>query len=160
MLLTTKNCNEFQSARMLLSNLGYCSLGREGGPSDFSDIYSLDGTDTNFLDQLQILDSLPTRTFSFSTIFYVKANQTNANSILNNINQDSQLDENFYLFVHSLGSIIDVNELSKRKQTASPKTNQVDLIISKKLKNNLYLKLIDLKFFFIENRIHRSMLVN
>lgn len=122
-MLSTKNCNEFQSARMLLSHLGFCSLGKETGSPDFSEIYNLDGSDTNFLDQIQILDSLLTRTFSFSTIFYVKANQTNASSILNNINQDSQLDDNFYMFLHSLGSIIDVNELSKRKQTASPKTN-------------------------------------
>lgn len=110
---------------MLLSHLGYCSLARDissssTSTSDAPEIFSLDGNDVNFQDHLQLLDSLPTRTFSFSTIFYVKANQTNAKSILNNINLDEHLDENFYMFVQSLGSILDVNDLAKRKLAPQP----------------------------------------
>lgn len=103
---------------MLLSHLGYCALVKDTSV-DLPEIFSLDGSDLNFQDQLQTLDSLPTRTFSYSSIFYVKANQTSSKSILNNINLDAQLDDNFYIFVQSLGSIVDVNDLAKRKHQPS-----------------------------------------
>lgn len=113
---------------MLLSHLGYCSLGKEQTTgSDLPEIFNLDGTDINFQDQLQLLDSLPTRTFSYASIFYVKANQTSSKAILNNANLDAQLDENFYMFVHSLGSIVDVNDLGRKRNLLNTQPNKVTM---------------------------------
>jgi len=60
---------------------------------------------------------LPTRTFSSCSIFYVKKKQSNAKAIVNNINNPqkvSSFDKNFFLFLHSLGSVVEV----ARHQTA------------------------------------------
>ena len=78
---------EFHSARMLLSHLGYCSLESSTRivKDDFAEILSIDSNDPAFFDHLTTLDQLSTRTFSTSHIFYVKKNQSTSKSILNNI---------------------------------------------------------------------------
>lgn len=110
--LDLKNCNDFQSSRMLLSHLGFCSLESSTKiiKDDLAEIICLDSSnELAFQDQLQSLDHLPTRTFSSCHIFYVKKAQTSCKSILENVNLDCHLDDNFYLFIQSLGSIIDVS---------------------------------------------------
>ncbi len=110
--LTLKTCQKFQSSRIFLSHLGFSSLESStkiNNKEDLPEIISIDSSDQNFLDQLSILDNLPTRTFASCSIFYIKKNQTNIKSILDNVNNCStDLNENFYSFLHSIGTIIDI----------------------------------------------------
>lgn len=126
-LLTNRNCNDFQSARMLLSHLGYCSLdastlNKLAGKDDLPEIVTLESNDLNFTDQLQLLDNLPTRTFSYASIFYMRKGQTSVKDMLLNILNDNVasvecLDDGFYLFIKSLGSIMD---LTAKRKLSSP----------------------------------------
>lgn len=68
----------------------------------------IDSSEAAFFEQLTALDHLPTRTFSSCSIFYVKKNQSNAKAIIDNINQSRNLDESFFSFLQSLGSIVEV----------------------------------------------------
>ena len=109
--LNTKNNEEFQSARMLLSHLGLCQLeaSTRVNKDELPEILTLENSDIAFTEHLNNLDNLPTRTFSSCSIYYVRKNQSNAKSIINNIKTESPtLEPNFYLFLESLGSIIDV----------------------------------------------------
>ena len=107
---------DVQTARMLLTHLGFCSFeapmsktsASKSESDNTNEIVSIDSTDANFFDQLINLDYLSTRTFASCQIFYVKKNQSLAKSILNNINAEAGLDESFYLFLQSLGSVLDV----------------------------------------------------
>jgi len=131
--LSTTKTSDFQSARMLLSHLGFCSIDaslmkhtKDESPSDF---ISIDSSDASFLEQLVTLDNLPIRTFSSCSIFYVKKNQSNAKAIINNINSNTGLEESFYDFLQSLGSIVEVvsnpDEKSESPEGSdAPKTNK------------------------------------
>jgi hypothetical protein len=138
--LNVKNCQDFQSSRILLSSLGYCSTldcsshsggSRSGTGKDesASEIVTLDSIEQAILlEHLVGLDKLPTRTFSSCYIFYVKKNQTGIKPILNNINLDSQLDESFYLFIQSLGSIVNASNNVNNVQSSSSKTRKLNKI--------------------------------
>ena len=117
--LNVKNCQDFHSARMFLTHLGYCSPNSSSKTKDDSvpEMFSIDSQDVTFFEHLLNLDQLPTKTYSTSHIFYVKKNQTNAKLILKNT--DTLLGESFYAFVHSLGTIIDVK--TENKTDTSPK---------------------------------------
>jgi hypothetical protein len=52
---------------------------------DISEIVSIDSGDSNFIEQLNNLDLLSTRTFSSCYIFYMRKNQSDAKLILDNI---------------------------------------------------------------------------
>lgn len=96
---------------MLLSHLGFCSIDaslmKHTKDEPMSNFISIDSSD-GFLEQLATLDNLPIRTFSSCSIFYVKKNQSNAKAIINNINSNTGLEESFYAFLQSLGSIVEV----------------------------------------------------
>jgi len=132
--LSLKTCQKFQSARMYLSHLGFSALEsttRVNNKDDLPEIIGIDLSDSAFLDQLSILDSLPTRTFASCSIFYVRKNQTNAKAIVENIQANStDLDENFYSFLHSIGTIIDVNNNNNNNNnnTSSSSTNDTGCI--------------------------------
>ena len=80
----------------------------------------IDSGDPAFLEQLACLDNLPTRTFSSCSVFYVKAKQSNAKAIIENVNNPvSQLSESFYAFLQSLGSIVEV--ANKKQGTTTDK---------------------------------------
>ncbi len=134
--LSPKSSQEFQSTRILLSHLGFCSLESslfKSNKDDLTDFIGIDSTDSTFLEQLAILDNLPTRTFSSCSIFYVKKNQSNVKAIIQNINSPlaaASLDENFFLFLHSLGSVVEVS----RHQTTS--ANKPSPSSSEKEKSN------------------------
>ena len=118
---SVKGAHDFQSARMLLSHLGFCSLesSTKTNKDDLPEILSIDAAEPAFLEQLANLDNLPTRTFASCSIFYIKKNQCNAKAIINNISAEADLDESFYAFVQSIGSIIDVSAASHK--TSEPK---------------------------------------
>ena len=118
--MNVRNCQDFHSARMLLTHLGYCSPNSTSKTKDESapEMFSIDSQDVGFFEQLLNLDQLPTKTYSTSHIFYVKKNQTSTKSILKNA--DTILDESFYAFIHSLGTIIDVK--TENKNETSPKS--------------------------------------
>ena len=123
--LNVKNCQDFHSARMFLTHLGYCSPNSSSKTKDDSvpEMFSIDSQDVTFFEHLLNLDQLPTKTYSTSHIFYVKKNQTNAKLILKNT--DTLLGESFYAFVHSLGTIIDVK--TENKTDTSPKISSDNL---------------------------------
>lgn len=86
----------------------------------------IDSSEAAFFEQLTALDHLPTRTFSSCSIFYVKKNQSNAKAIINNINQSSNLDESFFSFLQSLGSIVEVasSQSGHDSPTSSPQKKE------------------------------------
>ena len=143
--LSVKNCSEFQSARVLLSSLGYCSAldsspssssskkedstvssaassAAGGGGLLMNEIVCLDNVSdqATVLEQITYLDTLPTRTFSSGYIFYVRKGQTSARAILENVNNsDCPLDDSFYLFIQSLGSIVSASNISMSSSSSS-----------------------------------------
>jgi hypothetical protein len=118
--LNMKIYKEFQSARMFLSHLGYCSTDSIKMKEDGAEMLSLESNDAAFVDQLSVLDHLPTRTFSTCHVFYVKKSQADCKSILANVSKpDSIQDEGFYAFIQSLGVIIDVSNQSGENSTGS-----------------------------------------
>lgn len=136
---TLKNEQDFQSARILLSHLGFCSLdspSNKGNKDDLNEFTGIDSSDSNFFEQLTVLDNLPTRTFSSCSIFYVKKNQSNAKAIINNINSVENLDESFYNFLQSLGSIVEVST-TKHEQYVSDKSSLKDQKLNKDLLKKL-----------------------
>ena len=126
--LNLKPSREFQSARMLLSHLGFCtpdSAPSKNKQEELSEFMGIDSSDATFFEQLTALDQLPTRTFSSCSIFYVKKNQSNAKAIINNINQNVNLDESFFAFLQSVGSIVEVSCKSGHySPSTSPKKDQ------------------------------------
>lgn len=86
----------------------------------------IDSSEAAFFEQLTALDHLPTRTFSSCSIFYVKKNQSNAKAIINNINQSSNLDESFFSFLQTLGSIVEVasSQSGHDSPTSSPQKKE------------------------------------
>ena len=128
--LSVKNCQDFQSARMLLTHLGYCTGDTSSAKTkedSAPEMLSLESLDAAFFEQLVNLDQLPTKTFSTSHIFYVKKNQSQAKCILKNA--ESLLDESFYAFIQSLGMIVDVKTENKVAETStgSPKSSPTSL---------------------------------
>jgi hypothetical protein len=140
--LKVKKCSDFQSARVLFSNLGYCSLdvvniSYKGQKDDSlpTEILNLDSaTDYQALQEhLFALDRLPIKTFSTCYVFYVKKNQSNVKAILNNINLDCQLDESFYIFIQSLGSIINANNINNSNNSSNSTDTNSQMARSRKL---------------------------
>lgn len=126
MALNLRNCQEFQSSRILLSSLGYCSISETSRKDQetLPDLLSLESSDQSgsLADHIAYLDKLPTRTFSACYIFYVKSGQTDLKSIMSNTSPDVQLDKSFYLFIQSLGSIINSSSsFNPTEQTDSKK---------------------------------------
>lgn len=95
-------CHEFQTARLFLSHFGFLSLdaasGNVGSPLTALDT-SLDG----FCHDLEVLDSMSSRTCDTVHVFYVRAGQKTAEEILSNVQSESTVSPHFLEFLQSLG---------------------------------------------------------
>lgn len=75
-----------------------------------SNLYTLDSTDSEFCKDLTFLDSMSPRTCDTVHIFYVRSQQTQAQDIVNNILNESQISSYFTEFIHSLGWPVEINK--------------------------------------------------
>ncbi|TPP64195.1 Ral GTPase-activating protein subunit beta, partial [Fasciola gigantica] len=71
--------------------------------------YAIDSTHPEFVQQLESLDRLPTRTADTLLVFYVARGQTKTEEILGNMRSWSQLPTEFHAFLRRLGSYVDVS---------------------------------------------------
>jgi len=82
-------CSEFQTARLILSHLGFLSLPAlrsHAVDSPVPRLVALDNTEPAFAAELAALDRLPPRTHDTLLAFYVRAGQSAAESIVANSN--------------------------------------------------------------------------
>jgi ribosomal silencing factor RsfS len=74
---------EFESIRILLSHLNFGSIDSIAQRDNLTEIYSFESNDS-LVNDIKALDLMSTRIFCNCFIFYVKANQSDIKSILNN----------------------------------------------------------------------------
>ncbi|XP_038075013.1 ral GTPase-activating protein subunit beta-like isoform X2 [Patiria miniata] len=106
-------CREFGSARLILSHLGYLSLDSLKDPQNSPippAVVALDNDPANFASDLSALDAIPSRTYDTAFIFYVKAGQSNANDIIQNVTDRANVQPQFLEFLGSLGWPVDVHQ--------------------------------------------------
>lgn len=123
-------CHEFQAARLFLAHFGLLSIGaaadesneasRKTDHGDTQEMRSaatpiltvLDTKKPGFADDLQLLDKLSPRTNDTMHIFYVRAGQTTAQQIIDNMNDGNValLDPSFWSILQGLGNPVDVAE--------------------------------------------------
>lgn len=111
-------CHEFQAARLFLSHFGFLSIDESDTNKSFNAVEPpplltvLDATRPSFAADLLTLDRLSPRTNDTLHIFYVKAGQSNAQEIVDNMSDDviNTLDQHFWTILHSLGNPVNVDE--------------------------------------------------
>ena len=80
-------CSEIQTARLILSHLGFLNLqALSSHDVDSPRLVALDNQDPSFAEELAALDRLPQRTHDTLLVFYVRAGQSELESILENSN--------------------------------------------------------------------------
>ncbi|XP_033125848.1 ral GTPase-activating protein subunit beta-like isoform X2 [Anneissia japonica] len=102
---------EFSPARLLLSHLGFLTLGTLKEPANSSvppSLVMLDSTLPGFDTDLELLDSIPCRTFDTAFIFYVKSGQRTPTEILNNVLSNATVSPQFLEFLNNLGWPVDI----------------------------------------------------
>ena len=77
-------CQEFQTARLLLSHLGLLSLENLQKTDTAPYLIALDSSHSQFSKELENLDHAINRTIDTIHLFYVKAGQTTVEEIINN----------------------------------------------------------------------------
>ena len=85
-------CSEFQTARLILSHLGFLSLpalSSHAVDSPVPRLVALDNDEPEFAAELAALDRLPLRTHDTLLAFYVRAGQSAPESIVANSNADN-----------------------------------------------------------------------
>ncbi|CAL8111145.1 unnamed protein product [Orchesella dallaii] len=110
--------SEFQTARLLLSHLGYIS------PQINSDVPSkriipIDSNHSNFISELEALDQTSYRTNDTVHIFYVKSGQRKAEDILSNVQSRNGIHPHFMEFLLALGWPVNVLTSWKRGSKSS-----------------------------------------
>ncbi|XP_021945273.1 ral GTPase-activating protein subunit beta isoform X1 [Folsomia candida] len=101
---------EFQTARLLLSNLGFITV-QDG--SDFSSLPKLVAIDSrlpDFMEYLETLDSTSCRTCDTVHVFYVRNGQKCPQEILSNVQSRANVHPHFVEFLLSLGWPVNVSE--------------------------------------------------
>lgn len=111
-------CHEFQAARLFLAHFGFLTIGDNSlqktkemlSPS----LIVLDTKKSGFTNDLAILDKMSPRTCDTVHIFYVRAGQSSAGEIIENMNEENvgSLDANFWSMLTSLGKSVDIDEHS------------------------------------------------
>ncbi|XP_071962395.1 ral GTPase-activating protein subunit beta-like isoform X2 [Antedon mediterranea] len=102
---------EFSPARLLLSHLGFLTLGTLKEPANSSvppSLVMLDSTQPGFETDLELLDSIPCRTFDTGFVFYVKSGQRTPNEILANVLSSATVPPHFLEFLNNLGWPVDI----------------------------------------------------
>ncbi|KAB7494889.1 Ral GTPase-activating protein subunit beta [Armadillidium nasatum] len=103
-------CQEFQTARLLLSHFGLLSLEALQPSRQTPHLVTLDTSQAGFTKDLDCLDNTNNRTVDTIHIFYVKAGQANAEDILSNVGPDGEIDEHFLEFLAGLGWTVNVHK--------------------------------------------------
>ncbi|XP_072259767.1 ral GTPase-activating protein subunit beta isoform X6 [Pyxicephalus adspersus] len=104
---------EFQTARLLLSHLGFLSLEALKEPVNSRlppHLIALDSYMPGFFDDIGYLDLLPCRPFDTVFIFYMKAGQKTSQEVLKNVESSSNVQPHFLEFLLSLGWPVDVGK--------------------------------------------------
>ncbi|KAJ8257305.1 hypothetical protein GJAV_G00184170 [Gymnothorax javanicus] len=103
---------EFQTARLFLSHLGFLSLEALKEPANSRlppHLIALDSTLPGFFQDIEYLDLLPCRPFDTVFIFYVRAGQRGYQEILRNVESSDDIQPHFLEFLLSLGWPVDVS---------------------------------------------------
>ncbi|XP_013779037.2 ral GTPase-activating protein subunit beta-like isoform X1 [Limulus polyphemus] len=105
-------CQDFQTARLLLSHLGFLSQEalKDSATQSFPSFILLDQSHSSFGSQLEALDNISTRSSDTVFIFYVKSGQTTAPDILDNVLSNRNVHPHFLEFLRSLGWPVDVRK--------------------------------------------------
>jgi hypothetical protein len=113
-----KICHDFQAARLFLAHFGFLTIG-ENSPQKPKEMLSpslivLDTKNGGFVNDLAQLDKMSPRTCDTVHIFYVRAGQSNADEIIENMNEENvaSLDANFWTMLQSLGKDVDIDDHS------------------------------------------------
>ncbi|XP_037885910.1 ral GTPase-activating protein subunit beta isoform X11 [Glossina fuscipes] len=115
-------CHEFQAARLFLSHFGFLTFEERdpnspaetlGTPSQ-RPLIVLDTKRNNFAQELNALDKLSARTYDTVHVFYVKAGQSTASEIIDNMSDENvhTLDPHFGNMLLTLGWPVDIYEHS------------------------------------------------
>uniref|UniRef100_A0A1A9UMW0 Rap-GAP domain-containing protein n=1 Tax=Glossina austeni TaxID=7395 RepID=A0A1A9UMW0_GLOAU len=115
-------CHEFQAARLFLSHFGFLTFEERdpnspaetlGTPSQ-RPLIVLDTKRNNFAQELNALDKLSARTYDSVHVFYVKAGQSTASEIIDNMSDENvhTLDPHFGNMLLTLGWPVDIYEHS------------------------------------------------
>ncbi|XP_036388548.1 ral GTPase-activating protein subunit beta-like [Megalops cyprinoides] len=102
---------EFQTARLFLSHLGFLSLEalKEQGSSRLPPhLIALDSAMSGFFEDIEYLDLLPCRPFDTVFIFYMRAGQRSSQEILRNVDSSANVQHHFLEFLLSLGWPVEV----------------------------------------------------
>ncbi|KAM6977467.1 ral GTPase-activating protein subunit beta-like [Aplochiton taeniatus] len=102
---------EFQTARLFLSQFGFLSLEALKEPNNSRlppHLIGLDSSLPGFFDDVAYLDLLPCRPFDTVFVFYVRAGQKSSHEILRNVESSSSVQPHFLEFLLSLGWPVDV----------------------------------------------------
>ncbi|KAJ8369641.1 hypothetical protein SKAU_G00096690 [Synaphobranchus kaupii] len=102
---------EFQTARLFLSHLGFLSLEALKEPTNSRlppHLIALDSALPGFFEDIDYLDLLPSRPFDTAFIFYVRAGQRSHQEILRNVDSSASVQHHFLEFLLSLGWPVDV----------------------------------------------------
>uniref|UniRef100_A0A3Q2ZWK8 Ral GTPase-activating protein subunit beta n=1 Tax=Kryptolebias marmoratus TaxID=37003 RepID=A0A3Q2ZWK8_KRYMA len=102
---------EFQTARLFLSQFGFLSLEALKEPNNSRlppHLIGLDSSLPGFFDDISYLDLLPCRPFDTVFIFYVRAGQKSSSEILRNVESSATVQPHFLEFLLSLGWSVDV----------------------------------------------------
>ncbi|CAN8022399.1 unnamed protein product, partial [Ixodes persulcatus] len=108
-LFFTSVCQEFQTARLFLSHLGFLwDDTSKGSSSNGQPLMALDQNQPGFYAALEALDNISSRTNDTVFIFYVKEGQSTAAEILSNVASSRNVHPQFLEFLRSLGWPVDV----------------------------------------------------
>uniref|UniRef100_A0A3Q0S5S7 Ral GTPase-activating protein subunit beta n=1 Tax=Amphilophus citrinellus TaxID=61819 RepID=A0A3Q0S5S7_AMPCI len=102
---------EFQTARLFLSQFGFLSLEALKEPNNSRlppHLIGLESSLPGFFDDISYLDLLPCRPFDTVFIFYVRAGQKSSHEILRNVESSASVQSHFLEFLLSLGWPVDV----------------------------------------------------
>lgn len=110
-------CHEFQAARLFLSHFGFLSIDETDTKNNNAVeppplLTVLDATKPGFPSDLLTLDRLSPRSNDTLHVFYVKAGQSNAQEIVDNMSDSvsNTLDQHFWNLLLSLGDAVNVDE--------------------------------------------------
>ncbi|KAL1509023.1 hypothetical protein ABEB36_003829 [Hypothenemus hampei] len=100
-------CQDFQTARLFLSHFGFLSFDDE---ENAHKLVALDSSAMEFCKDLEVLDAMSPRTCDTVHIFYVRAHQTDAGSIVGNMSSPNLISPYFFEFIHTLGWPVEVRK--------------------------------------------------
>lgn len=103
-------CHDFQTARLFLSHFGLLNLEDDEDKASSPTLIALDSSAADFSKDLNILDSMSSRTCDTVHIFYIRSQQTNAEDIVRNVTDENNLSPYFLKFIYSLGWPVNVHQ--------------------------------------------------